>query len=338
MRLVTKTALIAIATILAIGCEKSQDQSAATTAPASNDIKIGFLVKQPEEPWFEDEWKFAQKAADQDGFQLVKIGATDGAAVLAAIDNLGAQGAQGFIICTPDVRLGPSIVTRAARYNMKVFSVDDRFLGADGQPMADVPYMGISAHKIGETVGKELWDQMQKRGWKVSETAACVPTRDELQTAKERTDGAIEALTAVGFPKDQIYTASQKTTDIPGGRDAANIILTQHADVKHWLIAGMNDEAVLGAVRAMENRGFKAADIIGIGIGGDTGKTDFEKPDPTGFYASVLLSPKRHGEETADMMYHWIKDGKQPPMATFTTGILITRENYKQVMHDQGLM
>lgn len=332
-----------ILALVAIGCQKDDDATpstsapAATTAPAASAIKIGFLVKQPEEPWFEDEWKFAQKAADKDGFQLVTIGATDGAAVLAGIDNLGAQGAQGMIICTPDVRLGPAIVNRAKRYNIKVFAVDDRFLGPDGQPMADVPYMGISARDIGRTVGKELAAEMKRRGWNVKETAACIPTRDELATAKERTDGAIEALIAAGFPKDQIYTAPQKTTDIPGGRDAANIVLTQHPDVKHWLIAGMNDEAVLGTVRAMENRGFTADNIIGIGIGGDTGKTDFEKPQPTGFYASVLLSPKRHGEETADLMYHWIKDGKAPPPATFTTGILIKRNDYKKIMAEQGL-
>jgi L-arabinose transport system substrate-binding protein len=107
--------------------------------------------------------------------------------------------------------------------------------------------------------------------------------------------------------------------------------------VKHWLIAGMNDEAVLGAVRATENRGFAAADVIGVGIGGSTGKTDFEKAQPTGFFASILISPKRHGFETADMVYKWIKDGTTPPMATFTTGILITRDNYKQVMKEQGL-
>ncbi|MDF6651851.1 arabinose ABC transporter substrate-binding protein, partial [Escherichia coli] len=26
-------------------------------AHAADDVKIGFLVKQPEEPWFQDEWK-----------------------------------------------------------------------------------------------------------------------------------------------------------------------------------------------------------------------------------------------------------------------------------------
>ena len=324
-------ALALLAAVAAPGCNRRH--SGGQTASS---IRIGFLVKQPEEPWFQNEWKFAQRAADKDGFELIRIGATDGAKVLSGIDTLGAQNAQGFIICTPDVRLGPAILARAQRYHMKVFSVDDRLVGPDGRFM-DVPYMGISARQIGETVGKALWEQMQKRGWKINQTAACVPTRDELDTARERTEGAIDALVASGFPRDRIYTAPQKTTDIPGGRDAANIILTQHPDVKHWLIAGMNDEAVLGAVRATENRGFDAADVIGIGIGGDTGKVDFQKPQPTGFFATVLISPKRHGYETADEMYKWIKDGIEPPKSTFTTGILITRDNYKQIMQEQGL-
>ncbi len=42
------------------------------------DVKIGFVVKQPEEPWFQDEWKFADIAAKEKGFTLVKIAAQDG--------------------------------------------------------------------------------------------------------------------------------------------------------------------------------------------------------------------------------------------------------------------
>jgi L-arabinose transport system substrate-binding protein len=219
---------------------------------------------------------------------------------------------------------------------MKVFSVDDQFIGPDGKFM-DVPYMGISAREIGRTAGKALWEEMKRRGWDVTQTGACVPTRDELDTARERTEGAVEALVAAGFPADRVYKSPQKTTDVPGGRDAANIILTQHPDVKNWLIAGMNDEAVLGAVRAMENRDISTDHVIGIGIGGDTGKIDLEKPKPTGFFATVLISPKRHGFETAEYVYKWVKDGIQPPPKTLTAGILITRDNYKQVLAEQGL-
>lgn len=77
----------------------------AASAVYAEDIKIGFVVKQPDEPWFQDEWKFAEMAAKEKGFTLVRIGAVDGEQALSAIDNLGAQAAQGVIICTPDVKL-----------------------------------------------------------------------------------------------------------------------------------------------------------------------------------------------------------------------------------------
>src|SRR5207248_10974268 len=111
-------------------------------------IKIGFVVKQPEEPWFQLEWKFAQQSADEHGFELIKIGAPDGEKVMAALDNLAAQGAQGVIICTPDVRLGPAIDAKCSSNQMKLLTVDDQFIGSDGKPMESVHHLGISAWNI----------------------------------------------------------------------------------------------------------------------------------------------------------------------------------------------
>lgn len=324
------------ALLVCVGCSK---QSATNEQPGSHAgaLKLGFIVKQPEEPWFQLEWKFADEAAAKDGFELVKIGAPDGEKVLTAIDNLAAGGAQGFVICTPDTHLGPAIIARAKSHNLKVISVDDQFLAPDGKAMTNVHYLGISARKIGQSVGQALYDEMKKRTWPEAETAVCVVTFNELDTAKERTDGAVEALKAAGFPEAKIFTAPQKTSDIPGAFDAVNILLTQQPDVKRWLICGMNDSAVLGAVRATEGRGFKADSVIGIGINGTDCIVEFEKEKPTGFYASALLAPKRHGYETADMLYKWVKDGAEPPLDTRTTGILINRENYKQVLKEQGI-
>ncbi|MDP9174447.1 MAG: arabinose ABC transporter substrate-binding protein [Planctomycetota bacterium] len=323
---------VALLTACVVGCGGKPDQSAASPAK----IKIGFVVKNPEQEWFQNEHKFAQQAADKDGFDLLFIGAPTDELVKSAIDTLGAQGAQGMIICTPDVRLGTMIMNQANRYNMKVFSVDDQFVNGDGKYM-DEHHMGISAEEIGKSVGNALSDEMKKRGWKVEETGACVASLDELDTARQRMTGVTEALTAAGFPAERIFKSHQASPDFAGGRDAANIVLTQHSDIKHWLTAGMNDETVLGEVRAMENRGFNTDTIIGIGIGADAGRADFEKPQPTGFFASVLISPKRHGYETADYMYHWIKDGAEPPKVTYTTGILVHRDDYKTVRQQQGL-
>jgi len=316
------------------GCNKGG--SNAGGAADASDIKLGFLVKQPEEKWFQNEHKFAREAAKKYGFKLYEIGAEDGEKVLSAIDNLASNGAQGFVICTPDVRLGPAIVAKAQANDMKVFSVDDQFVGPDGKFM-DVPYMGISARKIGEKVGQALYDEFKKRNWPVEETAAMALTFDELNTVKERTDGATDALVKAGFPAEKIYRGAERKMDVPNAMDTAETVLTQHPEVKRWLVFSTNDEGVTGAVRALEGRGFGADRVIGIGIGGSP-FTEFKRPEPTGFYATVMISPRRHGYETTEYLYKWVKDGVEPPKDTRTEGILVNRENYKELAAKEGLL
>jgi L-arabinose transport system substrate-binding protein len=329
--------LLLVASTLLAACSKENSAQPSAPAPAAPRIKLGFLVKQPEEPWFQLEWQFADEAAKKLGFDLVKIGAADGEKVLAAIDNLAAQGAQGFVICTPDVRLGPAIAARAKAKDLKLFSVDDRFLDKDGKAIEDVHYLGISAGKIGTSVGVALAAAQKKRGWTNADTAVIAVTYEELETAKERTDGAIEALKSAGFPAERIFKAPTPKPEIPAALDATNALLTQHGDVKKWLVCGMNDNAVLGAVRALEGRGFGAESVVGIGINGSDCIVELEKTKPTGFYASVLLSAKQHGYQTCEMLYRWVKDGVEPPKDTRTTGVLIDRSNFQKVLAEQGI-
>jgi L-arabinose transport system substrate-binding protein len=346
-RLTAKTAtmrlLLAAGAALALlsGCKPKSNEAASSGTvsggASGKAVKIGFIVKQPEEQWFQSEWRFAQKCADKYHFDLLKIGATDGEKALSAIDTLAGDGAQGFVICTPDVRLGPAIMAKAKADNLKVFSVDDQFVGSDGKFM-DVPYMGISASKIGEEVGNALAAEYKKRKWDPKVTAACDITHDELNTVKERTDGAAAALIAAGFPANRIYRGAERTTDVPGAFDAANVVLTQHADVKNWLVFSVNDESVIGAIRAMENRGFGANNVIGVGIGGSVAFAEMEKPKATGFFATCLISPLRHGYETTEYMYKWITEGKEPPKVTYTKGTIVTRDTYKKVAQEEGLM
>ncbi len=310
--------------------------AAGTTYAA--DIKICFIVKQPEEPWFQDEWKFADQAAAEKGFTLVKIGAEDGEKVMSAIDNLAAQGAQGFIVCTPDVKLGPGIVAKAAANDLKLMTVDDRLVGADGNPLEDVVHMGISATKIGETVGQALADEIKKRGWDMKDVGAIRVSYDQLPTAVDRVEGAIVALKAAGFPAENIYDAPQAKTDTEAALNAATTVLNKHADVKHWIAFGLNDEAVLGAVRATESVGISADNVIGVGIGGaESAINEFKKPTPTGFFGTVIISPKRHGYETAMNMYEWVANGKEPEKLTLTAGALAMRSDYEAVRKDLGI-
>ena len=310
--------------------------SACNRAPAP--LKIGFLVKMPEQAWFINEQKAATALGQKEGFSVVSIGTPDGEKVLAAIDNLGAQGAQGFVICPPDVRLGPAIQARARQYNMKFVTVDDRLVDSSGKPLAGVPHLGMSSFKIGNQVGQAIADEMKRRGWKPEEVGALRITDDQLPTAKQRTDGATETLLANGFKQANIFDAPQRTTDDEGGFNAASPVLAQHPDIKKWVIYALNEETVLGAVRATEQLHIPAEDVIGVGINGaGEAFAEFQKKQATGFYGTIAVSSTNHGRDSAQNLVDWIRTGKEPPADTQTTGALMTRENWQKVREELGI-
>ncbi|MCI5763990.1 MAG: substrate-binding domain-containing protein, partial [Actinobacillus porcinus] len=257
---------------------------------------------------------------------------------LNAIDNLAANGAKGFVICTPDPKLGPAIMAKARSYDLKVIAVDDQFLNAAGEPMTNVPLIMMAATEIGQRQGEELYKEMQNRKWDVKDTAVLAITADELDTARRRTEGSIEALIKAGFPKEKIYKSPTKSNDIPGALDAANSMLVQHPEIKNWLVVGMNDNTVLGGIRATEGQGFKPENVIGIGINGTDAVNELSKPKATGFFGSLLPSPDVHGYRSTEMLYKWIKDGVEPPKYTpIGDPVLLKRENFKEELLKKGL-
>ncbi|WP_158892694.1 MULTISPECIES: substrate-binding domain-containing protein [unclassified Pseudomonas] len=312
--------------------------SLSLSAFAADPVKIGFLVKQPEEPWFQTEWAFAEKAAKDKGFTLLKIAVPDGEKTLAAIDSLAANGAKGFVICPPDVSLGPAIVAKAKLNDLKVMAVDDRFVDAKGKFMEDVPYLGMAAFEVGQQQGAAMAAEAEKRGWKWDDTYAVINTYNELDTGKKRTDGSVEALKKAGLPADHIIFAPQKTLDVPGSMDSTTSALVKlPSGAKHLIIGGMNDNTVLGGVRATESAGFKAEQVIGIGINGTDAIGELNKAN-SGFFGSMLPSPHEEGYQTASMMYEWVTTGKEPPKYTAMDKVtLITRANFQQELEKIGL-
>jgi L-arabinose transport system substrate-binding protein len=124
-----------------------------------------------------------------------------------------------------------------------------------------------------------------------------INTFNELDTGKKRTDGSIKSLEDAGMPKDHILTAL-KTLDVPGSMDATNSALVKlPSGAKNLIIGGMNDNTVLGGVRATESAGF-AANVIGIGINGTDAIGELKKAN-SGFFGSMLPSPHIEGYNTA---------------------------------------
>lgn len=319
------------------GSTSTGGQSTTGTTASGDKVKIGFIVKSLADSWFQPETAFAKKEAEKIGVDLLVEEASDGSKVMDTISAMASQGAKGIIICAPDVQLGPAIKKACDDKGLKLMSVDDRLVDADGKPLEGVPHLGISATKIGESVGQTIVDEMKKRGWNAADVHGIAPTKEELQTAMERIDGCKSVLVAAGVPAANIHYTPWKTLDITGATDAANTVITQNQNVKHWVCFSSNDDGMMGAVRALESRGFKPEDIIGVGINGLAVAKEFANGKPSGVFASILLKPRIHGAQTVDMMAEWIKDGKEPPMETYTEGTAITRDNYQEELKAEGM-
>jgi L-arabinose transport system substrate-binding protein len=324
----TRLALGSAVMLASLGSAQAQD----------DEVKIGFIVKKPEQAWFINEQQAATEVGEELGFDVVRLGGEDGQEVLSAIDNLNSQGAEGFVICPPDVRLGPAIMNRAEQYDMKVITVDDQFVNASGEPMEGVPHLGMSGTKIGQQVGEAIADEMEARGWNPEEVAALRITNNELPTAVKRTDGATEALIDAGFPESNIFDAPQQNTDTSSAFSAASPVLAQHGDYEHWVIYALNEESVLGGVRATEQYGIAPEDVIGVGINGSGAAfAEFSRENPTGFHGTVAVSSTMHGRQTAEDLYRWITEDEKPQANTETSGTLMTRDNWQEVRDELGL-
>jgi L-arabinose transport system substrate-binding protein len=108
--------------------------------------------------------------------------------------------------------------------------------------------------------------------------------------------------------------------------------------VKKWVIYALNEETVLGAVRATEQLHIPAADVIGVGINGaGEAFAEFQKKEPTGFFGTIAVSSTNHGKESTQNLVDWIRNGKMPPADTQTSGKLMTRSNWQAVRAELGI-
>ena len=139
----TWTALAAFATGLAW-----------TGAAGADDIKIGYINKMGDHPWFVAEVAGAKKAAEEGGATFVSQDVQfDANLTVTTFDTMVGDGVKGIAIVVPDKALGPVIAQKAKAAGIPLVAVDDDIYYEDG---SQVPYVGLNAFNIGLRVGEEL--------------------------------------------------------------------------------------------------------------------------------------------------------------------------------------
>jgi L-arabinose transport system substrate-binding protein len=296
-------------------------------AASADDIKIGYINKMGEHPWFVAEVGGAKKAAEAAGATFVSQDVQfDSNLTITTFDTMVGDGVKGIAIVVPDKGLGPVIAEKAKKAGIKLVAVDDDIYFQDG---TQVPYVGMNAHNIGTRVGEKLAELYKSEGWAGKEVRIASIEDRKADTCMQRNKGAEEAfLKAVpDFKPENIVRVPYDNTMV-NSIDVMTTTLTANPNVTNWIFYSCNDDGVLGAARAMENAGYKPEQGMGIGIDGSRACDAFGAGKASGFRGTMWLNSENHGATAVKLLVASIKDGAALPTQTFTDPEFINPENF----------
>ncbi|MGX6605322.1 substrate-binding domain-containing protein [Micromonosporaceae bacterium Da 78-11] len=333
----TKAAVVGAALALMVSaCSSGKSDSAAPGGTAvAGKVSIAYLQKQGDQQYFIDEANGAKAAATELGIDLkVADLGNDADKTVSQVQTAIAQKASGVIIVVPDPALGPQVVQATTSAGVALLTSDDQIC-VDGPDPSKcpkdklVPRIGFSGAQMGAEVGKRAAEEYTKAGWKPEDTAIVSAWKQDVTVCGDRVTAAKQAFSAGSGA--QIRNIDVGTDNTPtGAQDRIAATVTANHAVKHWIVWGCNDENVSGAVTALQNAGYAAGDIIGVGLGAYLACKNWNSGKPTGFKAALFINGNDVGYLAVKTIYAKLKNGTAMPAEAFAPTKMVDAASWQQ--------
>jgi L-arabinose transport system substrate-binding protein len=296
---------------------------ALMAAARADEVKLGYINKMGDHPWFVAEVAGAKAEAAKQGASISTQDVQFNADLtLTTLDTMIGDGIKGIAIVVPDRALGPVVAEKSQKAGVKLIAVDDDIKGPGDTP---VPYIGMNAQDIGVQVGREEARLYRELGWDKFKDVRLGAIEDhKADTCMRRTAGAETAFLAAvpGFDKSRIVRIPYDNT-MASAIDAVTTTLTANPDAQHWVFYSCNDDGVLGAVRATENQSLKPDQVIGVGIDGSRSCSIFGAGQQSGFRGTMYIDSRKEGETAVALLTAAVKSGTPLPMVTYVSADLV---------------
>lgn len=313
----------------------AEDTATEETAAAEDDgLLVYGIYKSGDQTWFLDEGEAAKQAVEAQGGEFIYVDVKlSPEEYLKALDNAIANKADGVVTCTPDQTMSQAVVDKMNEAGIPVVACDDA-LEVNGEKL--VPWVGINAYAIGAINGEWLANYAIENDLvNDPECGLLLMTMDTVSSCVPRTEGEYDKFTELcpEFDTSRIWRADGDGTTDKGNTGAAAVI-TAHPEIKKWLVTGGNEESCIGAVRALESAGLdKDACVVGLGAYMAKDEWNTKGAEGTCMKASTYFSSDSVGAGSIDVLMQMI-NGEEPPMETAVDAVIVTPENYKEVMGD----
>ncbi|MFB9833974.1 substrate-binding domain-containing protein [Actinoallomurus acaciae] len=336
-RPVAAVVALGVAAALSLSACSSGKESTDTSAgkKVSGKISLAYLQKQGDQQYFIDEAQGAKDKAKQLGnvdIKVVNLGNDTNKAV-SETQAAVAQKVNGVIIVPPDPAVGPQIVQTAAAAKVTLLTSDDQVCknGPDPSKCAKdqlVQRVGFSGSQMGQQVGQRAAEEFKKAGWKASDTAVISAWKQDVTVCTDRVVAAQAAFEQAAGKVQVIKVGTDNTPTDAQSKTGA--VVSGHRSVKHWVVWGCNDENVSGAVTALQNAGYKAADIDGVGLGAYLACKDWNSGKATGMKAALFINGYDVGGLAVQTIVDNLRNGKPMPQEAFAPTKMVDASNWKQ--------
>lgn len=285
-------------------------------------IKIGLITLDDSVPFSKLVSNGIKKQAKRAGAQLVYCDSKgDAAAALACAKTFKVKGVQGYLNFQSDAKAADSICD-AGPQNVPVIAIDIH------QGKCETAFMGANNHYAGYLAGRALGEYMKAHFDCKYDAYISMEEPDAGQVNTDRMGGYREGFSSVcgkikNLKKENAFRIDQARTTFTD-------VLTTLPGAHHIVVAGINDDAIEGALAAAKTAG-RVKDLYVSGQGADPSSWCLIKSNPQ-WVGDTAYFPERYGQIGVPYLLDAIK-GKKIPKLLLVPHKIVNSKNIDSIYH-----
>ncbi|WP_405471100.1 sugar ABC transporter substrate-binding protein [Streptomyces canus] len=282
-----------------------------STSSGSGTVKVGLITKTDTNPFFVKMKEGAEKAAKEDGVQLMTAAGKfdgDNAGQVTAIENMVAAGVKGILITPSDSKAIVPAIAKAKAKGVLVIALD-----TPTEPESAVDALFATDNlKAGELIGEYAKAAMKGKTAKI----AALDLAPGVSVGVQRHNGFLKGF---GATEKDVACAQDTGGDQAKGQTAMENCLQKEPGIN--LVYTINEPAALGAYTALKAKG-REKDVLIVSV--DGGCTGTQAVKDGKIAATSQQYPLKMAAEGVNAVVKYAKDGKKASGYTDTGVTLIT--------------